>query len=439
MNRYRHLMLAMVALTITSPDFAQAADDIEAKFKQVGFKRRNKLSDEDLRKQLFFPPEYGFDQNAASVLYESIKKAHNDPELPRPRPEIGCIYYAHLAQAASNPAMTAFPWRTGTDCQTGKDMAERMHVLSVNLRRLMRESITANDVRPDPDKLLNLIDATPIGERRLEWGSPESVPTLIQMLQVENAATRKLMVRLLSRIKGKEASVALAQRAVFDLSAELRQDAVEALKNRLADEFKDVLLKAIRSPWPAASEHAAEAIAALELKSLVPELVGLLGEPDPRFPFVVQGKTGKTTMIREMVRINHMTNCCLCHALSSSKDDLVRGRIPTPGQELPPSYYQADDGLFVRADMTYLRQDFSVFQPVENPGKWPAFQRYDYLVRTRTATTKEISVAKGLIEKKLDTYPQREAILFALREITGRDLGNATEKWKTLLDPIEKK
>jgi hypothetical protein len=36
-------------------------------------------------------------------------------------------------------------------------------------------------------------------------------------------------------------------------------------------------------------------------------------------------------------------------------------------------------------------------------------------------------------ERKED--PHREAMLFALRELTGKDLGKTTENWATLLPP----
>ena len=43
------------------------------------------------------------------------------------------------------------------------------------------------------------------------------------------------------------------------------------------------------------------------------------------------------------------------------------------GQPLPPitsvAYYETG-GIFVRADVTFLRQDFSVVQPVEMPAEW---------------------------------------------------------------------
>ena len=34
---------------------------------------------------------------------------------------------------------------------------------------------------------------------------------------------------------------------------------------------------------------------------------------------------------------------------------------------------------------------------------------------------------------KQDTYPQREAVLFALRELTGEDLGRSSSDWQRFL------
>ncbi len=86
--------------------------------------------------------------------------------------------------------------------------------------------------------------------------------------------------------------------------------------------------------------------------------------------------------------------------------------------EIPPSaYYQEPSGIFVRADTTYLRQDFSVVQPVSNHGKWPAEQRYDYLLRYRPATPQDVA--------QKSTNPQRTALDFALRELGQPDAAAA--------------
>jgi hypothetical protein len=81
----------------------------------------------------------------------------------------------------------------------------------------------------------------------------------------------------------------------------------------------------------------------------------------------------------------------------------------------------------VQADVTFLRQDFSVSQPVENASPWPTMQRYDYMVRLRKATDAEMA---QLQDSPAASYPQRNAVLAALRQLSGRDLGPTTEAWQ---------
>jgi len=426
--------------------FLPSADAQEPEKKpddKPAFKRRDTASDEDLRKQLLLIPELGFDQTGASVVYNPIRnpksKLKDISALP---PDYGLRVYNQLALSFKQGDRAALPWKMGLDCQLGKETAERLQVFSVNLRLYMRQATPANDIRPDPEKLRQSIMGAGIQvkgrDTPMEWAQPEAIPTLVQMLQTENTPIRMLLVELLANIKGKEASAALAQRALFDLSPPVREKAVESLSTRPDKEFQQVLIDGLRWPWAPVSDHAAEAISALQLKGIVPELIGLLKQQDPNLPF--QGEK-KVHFVREMIRVNHLSNCALCHAISTSKEDLVRGRVPIPGEESPPLYYAATTGIFVRADTTFLRQDFSVVQPVTTPLKWPGHQRYDYLLRTRNATPKEVKLYQGIQKENqlAVTYPQRESLLFALREITKSDLGSQVEPWLKLLDPLDSK
>ena len=102
-------------------------------------------------------------------------------------------------------------------------------------------------------------------------------------------------------------------------------------------------------------------------------------------------------------------------------------------------YYNASSGLFVRANTTYLRQDFSVVQPVKDNGKWAANQRYDYVVRVRPLNAAEAKQyqqieAKASAQK---TYPQREAVLAALRGVTKVDAGETYELWSNKLKDLQ--
>src|SRR5262245_21820805 len=105
-----------------------------------------------------------------------------------------------------------------------------------------------------------------------------------------------------------------------------------------------------------------------------------LKEPDPTAPVK---KGGGVVAVRELVRINHLRNCSLCHAQAVDVLPRLRAPIPDPKQPLPRVYYDAPRGPRVYADIVLLRQDFSVMQEVANRGKWPKWQRFDYVVRER--------------------------------------------------------
>jgi hypothetical protein len=322
------------------------------------------------------------------------------------------------------------------ECQVGKESAENLQVLSRKLRIYLAGSVPRDgiDTRPDPVALRRKLLEGPDAERG-DWQQPEAVPTLTQLLQAEDRPLRLLLVELLARIKGRAASQALAQRALFDLSDEVREAAVAALRERPRDDCRRLLLDGFRYPWPPVADHAAEALVALRDRDSVPDLVRLLDEPDPALPAFAGRADGRLgpAVVSELVRVNHLKNCLLCHAPSLAPNEPVRGLVPTPGQPVPPAfspqYYESTTGIFVRADVTYLKQDFSVPQPVVRPEPWPASQRFDYLVRTRPAAVDELT---ALLARR-DGYPQREAVLFALRELTGKDAGPTALDWQSVL------
>jgi hypothetical protein len=167
-------------------------------------------------------------------------------------------------------------------------------------------------------------------------------------------------------------------------------------------------------------------------------LVKLLDTPDPAGP--LPGADG-TPVVREMLRVNHARNCQLCHAPSFSASDPVRRAVPSPDLPLPPTFAGGNyrgrsaaakrsapspSGAYVRADVTYLRADFSLPLPVDYPGPWPKLQRYDFFVRTRPAQPWELQPAEPG-----RPCPQRAAVLRALRGLTGQDYGDRAADWRT--------
>jgi sugar lactone lactonase YvrE len=416
------------------PDEKKPEDDRpQVKPGALVVKKRNGLSEEELFKLLKRAPEVALDRTAQRTESVAMVVAAKQAQ--------GKLTDGAPAVMKQRADLAGLPFRMGEACKITPSAADHLQGGSINLRAYMSAGAAAvasrrglavtGDTRPDPQALAVSLNSA--DERRNTWLQPEAVPALQQLLMAENESIRKVLVDQLARIQGPKASAALAQRAVFDLNPEVRQAALEALRERPRAEFRQVFLDALLYPWSAVSDHAAEALVALDMKESVPALLALLDAPDPNLPFERPGAAGP--VIREVVRINHLHNCLMCHAPSFSRDDKVRGKVPDTNQPLPPAftrqYYEANDGVFVRADVTYLQQDFSVPMPVDSPGLWPTAQRYDFMVRLRLATPEEVKLKTQVADKGVVTEHQR-AMTFALRELTGKDPGPTPEDWKRL-------
>ena len=335
--------------------------------------------------------------------------------------------------------LEGLPFRWGKDCHTHALLAKDLETLSKQLHTILAEAEQEPDERDGTrpgyrymlrgyDYVNAMLNQDPV------WRTPEAVPTLVQILQAEDVPYRRLLIWLLADIRGEPATEALARRAVFDVSAAVREQAVNALRSRPFEDYRQTLLTALRYPWPAAAEFAAEALVNLDQAAVVPELVSMLSEPAPDSPFLSESEDREFVAVRELVRVNHVQNCLLCHAASANKSDLVRALVPDPSRPVPRTarpvvYYSGDSGLFARADVVYLRQDFSLVQWDTSSSTRPPNQRFDFLVRTRSL---------GALNSKdqivpLTDYPQRNSVLFALRELTGEDRGTSAAEWLKLL------
>jgi hypothetical protein len=396
------------------------AAKVEPPRSQTTLKRRPYRSTDDLCRQLMAIPEIDLDSipgTSERLLVWSRLRGPSSHVLPE--------LFAWRSDLAG------LPLQMGLDCRLGKESTENLQVLSRKLRSHLIEVVPKDgvDMRHDAQALRRKLLDGKDGARQ-EWVQAEALPTLVQMLQVEEKPVRLLLVDIVSKIKGRSAAAVLARLALFDLSEEVRDAAVDALRQRPSPDYRDLVLAGFRYPWAPVADHAAETLVSLGDREAIPQLVNLLSQPDPNAP-VPPSRREDRSFVREMVRVNHLRNCLLCHAPSFMPVEPVRGLVPTPGLPLPPPttpYYDGNPtGTFVRADITYLRPDFSVSQPVAEPGAWPTNQRYDYLIRNRPFTSADSSrYVAG------PAYPQREAVLFALKELTGKDLGPSTEDWQAI-------
>jgi hypothetical protein len=329
-----------------------------------------------------------------------------------------------LAVVDHRPNLQGLPLHRGRSVQLSASESDAFRDTSVLLRKSLSElagdkrTIRRLSIRPE------VLKARPDVVARL----------LHQMLQVEPVQLRRVLIALLESIRHPAASRALVNRAVYEPVEELRKLAVDTLASRPVGKYLSTLLDAVASPWPPATDHAADSLTSLAPPDAIPELARRLD--------VAADDEGPRT-IGELVRVNHARNCLLCHAQSVSRRDGVRVAVPSPVRPLPPPFSLATyegggkggssvppDTVFARPDFIFLKQDFSWMLPVSNPGPWPELQRFDFMVRTRPVRPGE-PAPTGL------GTPRRQAVLRALRALTGKDLGERAADWRAGLDAVK--
>jgi hypothetical protein len=336
------------------------------------------------------------------------------------------------------------PFVCDSRCRLNKFDADALRTVSQRVRKHMENCADGSCVNGDR------LRAAVLGDTAL--ASPDAVPALVQMLQAEPAPVRSLLVGALAQIEGQRATEALAMRAMTDPSPAVRQQACKALRARGCKSCRHLLLAGLRYPWAPVRAHAAEALVALGDKEAVPDMVALLDAPEASIKTVAKDKP---PALRQLVRVNHLMNCKMCHAAGSKaiSDNPVPGAVPKPSKPLPPPirageyYLKGDD--FVRADVTFLRQDFSVTQKVPQHGVWPAEQRFDYMVRlaplprdlgkftsrdfwenSKFIASKNRDLREFYTARTRDGMPEFAHLetLRALKQITGKD--HQPSEWK---------
>ena len=274
--------------------------------------------------------------------------------------------------------------------------------------------------------------------------SEHGIAAVSQILGPERKSLRVELVQRLKLSNRPEASRALARAAIFDAEGDVRLAAVKALKERPPAETSEVLMQGIRYPMAIVARRTAQALIMLDRKDLLPQLAEVLGEPAPGDPEVRQGTEGEepVCVVREVVRINHHRNCLLCHPPShTGNTQEVPGVIPIPGSPFASSPREAYGNAqshgepMIRADTTYLRQDFSVMMPVENAAPWPTMQRFDFLVRSREVTGKELQALQAKVQARPAGYQSenQKAALRVLQELTGQDAAANPAAWQRVL------
>src|SRR5262249_10987372 len=127
------------------------------------------------------------------------------------------------------------------------------------------------------------------------------VAALMQILAAESPATRRGLAKYLAGVPHLDATRALAKLAIYSPEVEVRSAAVEGLQLRRERNYTSILLEGLQYPLPEIAKRAAEAVVGLQRKDLVPQLVELLDEPDPRLPIAKDTGGKEPLVVREVV------------------------------------------------------------------------------------------------------------------------------------------
>ncbi len=375
------------------------------------------------------------------------------------------------ALLANRPDLRGLPFVMGDACRTDMKQAQLfaevvqvvhgLQVLPKSLAELEYVERLASD-KPLPRRL---IDQEPAAERywkelrellartnvdgntyRVTSAHDDvrraKVAALMQMFAPASEHYRVALAGRLAAIQHVDATHALAKVALHAPEDSVRAAAIRGLQTRAPGEYTDILMQGFRYPLPAVSKRAADALVKLERKDLLAELVNVLEQPDPRAPVPAKIDGKEVSVVRELVRVNHHRNCLLCHAPGNSKDvapGVLTAPVPLPdlalGSESPGGGYSfgSSPDIFVRVDVTYLRQDFSLMMSVENARPWPEMQRFDFLVRTRVLSAAEAATCGEQVAQ--ETPPNHVAAQYALRELAGRTpLETTPQGWRRWLN-----
>lgn len=409
-----------------------------------------------------------------------------------------------IALVQRRPDLVGLPFVMGEACRQKEDQARHFTIARNQVTQSMAQNISVPIGEADQAPAIGAsafwdnfqsncqqLDRAQRDDAKIHT-MPARVAALMQVCGPQSAHMRKGLVRYLAGLSHVDATKALAKLAIYSQEDDIRQAAIDALKIRRERDYTDILRQGLRYPLPAVAKRTAEAIVALGRTDLIPELVNLLDEPDPRSPTLQKIDKKEVTVVRELVKINHHKNCLLCHAPGDRSQnpqipqapiqsprtsvkstqrqpaiefvsfqapeparqptppplaaeppqvpdvapgDIVTGGIPIPGMPLPSvsnGYNNSVADMFVRVDVTYLRQDFSLMLPVADHGVWPEMQRFDFLVRHRRLTDQEAQAFRQTLHKAGGS-PYHQVAHQALCQLTGQNAEPTSAAWRRVL------
>jgi len=172
----------------------------------------------------------------------------------------------------SRPDLAGVQFAMGDACRTTGERAMAFKEAAEAVRR--KKGAVLLGEAPSPDA----------GEEKRQQFYQAYLAVVTQVIPLENTSGQNSLARALSSIPRLEATQALARLAVFSTDESVRATAIEALAIRRKEGSTDVLVAGLSYPWPAVAANAANTIAKLKRKDLIPELLVMLDAPDARAP-----------------------------------------------------------------------------------------------------------------------------------------------------------
>ena len=347
-----------------------------------------------------------------------------------------------IAQIDRRKELRGLPFVMGDACRMQQGAANLFQSSVLAVRDGLERDFNGRRSNAQPDPHHSGFWNTYAAHDQQGLNSENGIAALTQMLGPERLTLRHGFVQKLANSNNPQATKALAKAAVFDPSGEVRLAAINALQGRPRAEYTDILMQGMRYPMASVASNAGQAIIELKRDDLLPQLVAFLGEAAPGDPEEKIVEEKNVCMVREVVRINHHRNCLMCHApTSTGQQNEVPGVLPIPGSPFPESprdaygNAQSTGDPMVRADTTYLRQDFSVMLPVANAAPWPELQRFDFLVRSRVVEGDELKALQQRVADRAADFlsANHRAAVQVLRELTGRDAAPNQAAWQRVL------
>ena len=348
-----------------------------------------------------------------------------------------------LANMKRRPELQGMPFVMGAACRKDRVRAVSFQTSVSAVRDGLEQDsrFASRDTKDDPHGPFWNSYLASTAQQGID--TDHGIAALTQILAPERKTVRVSLLERLKQSKHPGATRAIARSAIFDSDGDIRAAAVGALKDRPKAEYDEVLMQGLRYPLAAVAKRSAQVLLALERTDLLPKLAAMLDEAAPGDP-VAQKVDGKPAhVVHELVRINHHRNCLLCHPPSQTGETFeVPGVIPIPGMAFPTSpkdAYGSAQSLgepMVRADTTYLRQDFSVLMPVTGTAPWPEMQRFDFLIRTRVVEGKELAALQANIQARAAEFlsENHKAALKVLRDLSGQDAAPNAAAWQRVLE-----